>query len=212
MRIPDDDVKNLSTVGDAVSYIAKAQRLTRTRSVPDLAPGTDHPYSTRDCSTDDRRTRVVVTGLGATTPARWRRPDDLGRPCWPAGPGSGPDRGLGRHAAGAHSRHRWRSTRPRCCRGRDQADRPRPASSRSSRPARPGPTPARPRSTASGSASSSRSGIGGVLDPARQVRPAQGEAAPRRVLPLDGADAHAQRPGGARRRSSSAPAPACTRR
>ena len=50
VKIPDDDVKDLRTVGDAVNYIAQAvpERMTTT------------PRS-------DAQT-IVVTGLGATTP------------------------------------------------------------------------------------------------------------------------------------------------
>ena len=56
VSIPDDEVKNLKTVGDAVSFIENAQPAAR----PDLVPL--HPRGAHV------RKRVVVTGLGTTSP------------------------------------------------------------------------------------------------------------------------------------------------
>ena len=74
VKIPDDEVKNLKTVGDAVSYIAEGRRLT-----PD-APGTTRHAATtrRSTMSDGRPDDVVVTGLGATTPVGGDVAVDLG--------------------------------------------------------------------------------------------------------------------------------------
>ena len=68
VRIPDDDVKGLSTVGDAVSYIQKASASPTRSLVPrDPAGAPKGSEGMTDSRLSDSQ-RVVVTGLGATTP------------------------------------------------------------------------------------------------------------------------------------------------
>ena len=74
VKIPDDDVKNLKTVGDAVAYIAEAPQPDVCRS----ADAPQHADEEHDMSTTDHS--VVVTGLGATTPLGGDVAVDLGRP------------------------------------------------------------------------------------------------------------------------------------
>ena len=204
---PRRRVKNLSTVGDAVSYIEKARADPRSSTVH----GPTWPAIARNDTSDDRPPRVVVTGLGATTPlggdvaSTWAA-------CWPAGPGS---RSLTEdwveHAAGAASLPG--GGRP--VRGAGRVAGP------AARPVR--PVRARRRPGGLGGRRRRRrgidrerlgvvvaTGIGGVttlLAPttcSRRRAPA-GSAD-------DRADADAERPGRAGRASTSAPAPGCTPR
>ncbi len=112
VKIPDDEVKNLKTVGDAVAFIERAQALTTRRRPADRTAS--HLQSRR---TPHDSHRVVVTGLGTTTPvggdvaSTW---DALvaGR----SGVGA-LDRRLGRAAAGPDRRPRSPSSPPRCSSG-----------------------------------------------------------------------------------------------
>ena len=141
------------------------------------------------------RVRVVVTGLGATTPARWRRRLDLV---------GAPRRSVGRQTltedwvdtSRCGSRGRPRSTRPRCCPGPSRAGSTAASSSPWSPPGRRGRTPgARPRSdAASGSASSCRQRHRRHHHHADRLRHLQG-AGLEAAVALHRADADAQRPG-----------------
>ena len=63
VKIPDDDVKSLQTVGDAVTYIAEGQRLTAgTADAP--TRGGRPTWASRPTATKHRG----VTGLGASSP------------------------------------------------------------------------------------------------------------------------------------------------
>ena len=86
MKIPDDDVKNLKTVGDAVDYIAKAElastRPRRRSRREELRP---------DVATDSRARPTTWSSPVSARPRRWvatsPRP---GRACSPAVPASRP--------------------------------------------------------------------------------------------------------------------------
>ena len=70
VSIPDDEVKNLKTVGDAVVVHRERPGLTRRRSAGDSrgTPTTRPSAPTRSHMTATMRKRVVVTGLGTTNP------------------------------------------------------------------------------------------------------------------------------------------------
>ena len=184
VRIPDDEVKNLKTVRDAVGFIASARadpRRTLTVS-PGPAPGAgrhrqsaagpavrapparrrpDHcrpqPTDPRSTPDDQPEQRIVVTGLGATTPLGGTVPET-----WDAilagrsGARTMPyDWVAAVRAAGDLRRDdQVADPRSRSPRSRSAASTP-PPSTPSSPPARRGPTPARPRSSPSGSPSPS---------------------------------------------------------
>ena len=108
------------------------------------------------------RPRVVVTGLGATTPLGGDVAVDLGSDAGRAQRSARADRRLGHGPAGADRRRRPRSTRRRCWTACRPAGWTGASSSRWSPRGRPGPTRARRRWTRSGSAWSVSSGIGGI--------------------------------------------------
>ena len=91
VRIPDNEVKNLKTVRDAVSYIGSARaerpsqqaRMAGSGRGPGPSPAaygtqqrTNHPTSPdEEHLTMTSNRRVVVTGLGATTPVGGTAPE-----------------------------------------------------------------------------------------------------------------------------------------
>ena len=89
VKIPDDELPKLKTVGDAVQ--ATSSRTPDRESV----------------AKDD----IVVTGLGATTPIGGDVASYWACPARGALRGRGAHRGLGRAAVGAHRRAGWPSTR-----------------------------------------------------------------------------------------------------
>src|SRR5690606_29103139 len=64
VRIPDEEVANLTTVQDAVSFIQNAQQAWPTR--PRRHPGPPRPTTPEEHTL--ATPTVVITGLGATTP------------------------------------------------------------------------------------------------------------------------------------------------
>ena len=178
VSIPDGEVKNLKTVGDAVAYIEKANGLRlidRRGTAParnrrpasylrTTARRIDHLDRTRARSTPmTSQRRVVVTGLGATTPvggdvaSTW---DGLlaGR--------SGVrslDRGAVRRPARALRRPGGRRPHRRCSSGPRRASSTAASSSPSSPRARPGPTRAAPEVDPERLGVVVASGIGGIV-------------------------------------------------
>ena len=130
VRIPDDQVKNLKTVGDAVDYIDSAAGMTGTASRRHRAWAPPHRSE----------------GDG---PAPGRR-------CSPGSPVSTPSSTPGPTSSGPRSPARSRSTRRRARPGQGPPARPLRPARAWSRPSRRGPTPGWPtarRSTPSGSRS-----------------------------------------------------------
>ena len=70
VKIPDEEVKNLKTVGDAVSFIVKRPGLDRCVERASAWPRSADPVSTAVLTTEDCRMtkKIVVTGIGATSP------------------------------------------------------------------------------------------------------------------------------------------------
>ena len=132
-------------------------------------------------STPDER-RVVVTGLGPPPPWAATSPSP-GRPRSRATPARAPCRTSGSPVRPTgHLACPWRC-RPGRYPGTSRSSSTRPASTRWSPPARPGPTPAAPTSTASGSGWPSppaSAGCGRCSSPTTRSR----RRGPRRVLPI----------------------------
>ena len=173
------------------------------------------PLTKEHVTMTNRERRIVVTGLGATTPVGGTVPET-----WDAIlAGRSGARTMRRttgwrkyelpvtFAATIHSRRPTRSLDQ----GRDPPPRPLRASSPSSPPARRGRTPAPPRSSPSGSPSPSAP-ASAASGPCSTQWDTLREKGPRRVLPAGRPDAHAQRARPRPSRSTSAPAPARTRR
>ncbi len=121
VKIPDDDVKNLKTVGDATDYILhtrpSSDRARFARPGPPISPLPRHPAVAplnpriwRKYSVSSTNRTVVVTGIGATTPlggdaaSTWRASSPANR-CPRPGAGlgrrpGGPNRGADRRGAG----------------------------------------------------------------------------------------------------------------
>ena len=192
-RSPTTRSRTSSTVGDAVAYIAKAGVSALMTTTSDVQ-------------------RVVVTGLGATTPLGGDVAVDLAvaarRPVGRAGP----RRGAGyADAAGTHRRHR-----------RGRPERGAAAASRSARSTAPAVRPDRlPRGVGRRRSAGGRPGAARRRRRLRHRRRRDAcststtsckDKGPRRVSPLDRADADAQRPGRCRSASTSAPAPGSTPR
>ena len=211
VKIPDDEVKNLKTVGDAVAFIERAQTADSrlpppahgwpsVAARPPVNPGAVHhpPRSNRDTtSDDDLRHRVVVTGLGTTSPVGGDVPSTWAALLAGTVRRPAPHRRLGRPAAGkiagrvavepTEVLERVKARRL------DRSDAVRPRRRRW----RPGPTRA---STRTPALDPERLGVAHRLRHRRrhtlldQLRHAHREG-PAPGLPARGPDADAQRPG-----------------
>ena len=202
VKIPDEEVKNLKTVGDAVSFIVEAQALelsvgtgggTRppSRGSARHSPGSSTGERSND--QEDRRHRI-----GASSPARRHRPRQLA-PCSPASPARTPSTHdwVAELRAARHLRRRGQGAPRRGARApRDQA--PRPVSQFALISAREAWADAgAPEVDPERLGVDYATGIGGLwtlLDAWDTLR----EKGPRRVLPMTVPDAHAER--GRRRR------------
>ena len=164
VKIPDDDVKDLRTVGDAVSYIAAGGCLTddqllQSRQLrPSSLPGSAPPR--RSAATSRR----------------------LGKACWLVAPASALSPRVGVGVAGARLRHRQRSTQKTCSTESRPASSTAHSNSRSSPRARHGQTPGSPEVDPERLGVSIATGIGGALTLLGQWDVLR-ESGPRRVSP-----------------------------
>ena len=172
VEIPDDEVKNLKTVGDAVAYIERRPTLTSSTGI------------------DRRSTTVSTTTSASSSPGSARPPRSAATsPSTWAGPARRPlrrpvaDRGLGRRRCRCGSPRRSPSTRARCSTGSRPAAGPLRAARADRRPRGLGRRRlARSVGRASGSASSSAPASAASLTLLGQYDILK-EKGPRRVSP-----------------------------